>query len=77
MGKRQLKKPRHRWKDNIKIKPLENLFGDLDYFYLAQSRTFLANFARQNYSEMIVKSVNTQQIYLKNIRIRKSIDISM
>jgi hypothetical protein len=31
--KRPLRRPRHKWKDNIKIG-----FGDVDWFHLAQDR---------------------------------------
>jgi len=35
-GRRQLGRPRHRWKDNIKTDLQEMEWGDMDWFYMAQ-----------------------------------------
>jgi hypothetical protein len=37
-GRRPLGRPRHRWEDNIKIDLREIVFGDVDWFNLAQDR---------------------------------------
>jgi len=37
-GKRPLGKPRHRWKDNIKMHLQEVGCGGMDWIYLAQER---------------------------------------
>jgi hypothetical protein len=37
-GKRLLRRPRHRWDDNIKINVKEIGFGGVDWIYLAQDR---------------------------------------
>jgi hypothetical protein len=37
-GKRPLRRPRHRWEDNIKLDLREIGFGDVDRIHLAQDR---------------------------------------
>jgi hypothetical protein len=37
-GRRPLERPRHRWKDNIKMDLGEIVFGDVDWIHLAQDR---------------------------------------
>jgi hypothetical protein len=37
-GRRSLGKPRHRWKDNIKMDLGEIGFGDVNWIHLAQDR---------------------------------------
>jgi hypothetical protein len=37
-GRRPLGRPRHRWEDNIKMDPIEIVFGDVDWIQLAQDR---------------------------------------
>jgi hypothetical protein len=37
-GRRPLGRPRHRWKDNIKIDQRELEFGDVNWIHLAQDR---------------------------------------
>jgi predicted small integral membrane protein len=37
-GRRPRGKPRHRWKDNIKMDLRETAFGDVDWTHLAQDR---------------------------------------
>jgi hypothetical protein len=37
-GRRPLRRPRHRWEDNIKMDLREIGFGDVDWIHLAQDR---------------------------------------
>jgi hypothetical protein len=37
-GRRPLRRPRHRWEDNIKMDLREIGFGDVDWIYWAQDR---------------------------------------
>jgi hypothetical protein len=37
-GRRPLRRPRHRWEDNIKMDPREIGFGDVDWIHLAWDR---------------------------------------
>jgi hypothetical protein len=37
-GRRPLRRPRHRWEDNIRMDLRETEFGDLDWIHLAQDR---------------------------------------
>jgi hypothetical protein len=39
-GKRPLGRPRHRWKDNIKMDLRERGRGGMDWIYLAQDRDY-------------------------------------
>jgi len=38
-GRRPLRRPRHRWKDNIRLGPREIWWEDIDLMHLAQVET--------------------------------------
>jgi hypothetical protein len=39
-GRKPLRRPRHRWEDNIKMDLRETRFGGMDWIHLAQDRNW-------------------------------------